>query len=637
MTVDRPPLRSPPAGPCQVQCAAARSGRADACGQAAARPACRPKPRRTAWQRLAHALAGAAIALLARPAAAVGLGDIDLRSHLGEPLRATVRLTGEDAGQMDAGCFRLAPAAEDDLPAIGRARVSVERAGDAAILRLATREAVHHPIAVLAVRVGCGAELTRRYVLLLSPPEIAPPVVAERSTRTATTSAGQDPDAAERGAPVSRARTAAALDRGVATTRPRSPRSNAKPRPAAASARSGPMQDRLSVSGGEPAPLRLATFLGEAGRPGGTELSEAERSLLRTEQRLLQALEDKIVEELSLADKIRRLEAVLADLRGSLAQGSAESPTAAAEPRPPLAAPAPGETTSSVTAPANRVDGAAAAPAGGRGKPEAAAPVEPTARRDLLLFAAIAAAVALLVGLLTRRRRQAERFAEFQAEPVDTSDEAMVTPEEEYQATVRYNRPIIEAAARAPAQAHELDTMAQPLPVQAPDIDVSEHESAMELAEIMLSFGRVKGAAQTLADYIEHNPRQAVEPWLRLLDVYRGAGMRAEWETLARRLNQTFNVEVPQWDGASLSPAAQALEDYPHVVARLTEIWPGPQALEYLNQLLKDTRNGTRAGFPVAVLNEILMLVAVLEAERPAPAADPPAEVRPESPLRAVG
>ena len=80
---------------------------------------------------------------------------------------------------------------------------------------------------------------------------------------------------------------------------------------------------------------------------------------------------------------------------------------------------------------------------------------------------------------------------------------------------------------------------------------VNEHFEAnpvMELAEIMLSFGRVKGAAQALQEYIDTNPQEALKPWIRLMDVYRMAGMRHEFEKVARELNKNFNVEVQKWE-----------------------------------------------------------------------------------------
>jgi alkylation response protein AidB-like acyl-CoA dehydrogenase len=55
---------------------------------------------------------------------------------------------------------------------------------------------------------------------------------------------------------------------------------------------------------------------------------------------------------------------------------------------------------------------------------------------------------------------------------------------------------------------------------------------AIELAEIMLSFGRVSGAARTLEEYVAALPQESARPWIRLLHLYRRNGMRKEFEAL---------------------------------------------------------------------------------------------------------
>jgi hypothetical protein len=162
---------------------------------------------------------------------------------------------------------------------------------------------------------------------------------------------------------------------------------------------------------------------------------------------------------------------------------------------------------------------------------------------------------------------------------------------------------------------------------------VAEHESALDLAEILLSFGRVEGAAQALADHIDAHPKQTVRPWLRLLEVYREGGMRAEFDSLARRLNQTFNIEVMAWQQQPRRRDHDCLQNYPHIVARLLDTWGTPACQAYLRHLLNDNRNGTRTGFPAEVLDEILLLANILEriAEMPVPV--PLAEIQPQPTL----
>jgi hypothetical protein len=49
----------------------------------------------------------------------------------------------------------------------------------------------------------------------------------------------------------------------------------------------------------------------------------------------------------------------------------------------------------------------------------------------------------------------------------------------------------------------------------------NEVTAVVELAEIMLSFGRTKGAQRALEEFIAQQPTAAVTPWLKLLEVHR--------------------------------------------------------------------------------------------------------------------
>jgi hypothetical protein len=179
-----------------------------------------------------------------------------------------------------------------------------------------------------------------------------------------------------------------------------------------------------------------------------------------------------------------------------------------------------------------------------------------------------------------------------------------------------------EMPARAPAHGHD-----SVLSINATSLD--EHFEAnpvMELAEIMLSFGRVKGAAQALQEYIDHNPQEALQPWIRLMDVYRMAGMRAEFENVARNLNLQFNVETQSWDEAlprvglhnseevrPLAPRAQSLEDMPRLVNTIVSLWNSGDVVGYMYQLLRDNRGGQRVGFTLPVVEDVLFLIELKE------------------------
>lgn len=140
---------------------------------------------------------------------------------------------------------------------------------------------------------------------------------------------------------------------------------------------------------------------------------------------------------------------------------------------------------------------------------------------------------------------------------------------------------------------------------------VSEQaDQALELAEIMLSMGLGHGAAQTLAEQIRNEPKQALRHWLRLLEIYRKNGQQEEFERSAEELRQHFNVKPEDWH--EQPDALRSVEDYPHIATRLTELWGRPACLVYLHNLLADNRGGSRSGFPQSVAEELLLLTAML-------------------------
>jgi Tfp pilus assembly protein FimV len=139
------------------------------------------------------------------------------------------------------------------------------------------------------------------------------------------------------------------------------------------------------------------------------------------------------------------------------------------------------------------------------------------------------------------------------------------------------------------------------------------HEHVLELAEIMMSFGRAEGAAQTLSEFLRDYPKESLIPWLKLLDLYHTSGRRGEYDDLAPKLNRAFNVKVPDWEHFSGPVASESVEQFGHIIARIKACWPSQDCLDYLTELLRDNRAGARVGFPLGVIDDILLLKSVLE------------------------
>jgi hypothetical protein len=142
----------------------------------------------------------------------------------------------------------------------------------------------------------------------------------------------------------------------------------------------------------------------------------------------------------------------------------------------------------------------------------------------------------------------------------------------------------------------------------------SNVEPTLELAGIMLSLGLAQGAAQTLVEYTEANPREALHHWLKLLDIYRGSGSEAEFKEAAEKLRQNFNIQAEDWARASAGQVP-TLENFSRVSEQVQQLWSQPtECVDYLRHLLEDNREGSRAGFPQSVAEEILLLIDILKA-----------------------
>jgi hypothetical protein len=147
----------------------------------------------------------------------------------------------------------------------------------------------------------------------------------------------------------------------------------------------------------------------------------------------------------------------------------------------------------------------------------------------------------------------------------------------------------------------------------ADDFAVDEADLSLELADVMVSMGLAGGAAQTLEGHIRQHPRQALFHWLKLLDVYRRFGQRDEFDKASRELQDHFNIAPPLWQPVARPTITTAgLEDYPHVISRIRELWPRKSCAQYLNRLLDDNRGGTRTGFSQPVIEEIMLLLNLL-------------------------
>ena len=146
--------------------------------------------------------------------------------------------------------------------------------------------------------------------------------------------------------------------------------------------------------------------------------------------------------------------------------------------------------------------------------------------------------------------------------------------------------------------------------------------STLEEAKLLMSINRTQDAIAHLKQSIEAQPKSSINHWLYLLEIFRKLNLKEDFESYAQSLHQTFNVMTPVWyeTTAVIAEAkiivAQHLEEFPHIMQKIDTIWPSELAKEYLRSLITDNRDGERTGFSKSVLDEILMLIALLDTRK---------------------
>lgn len=156
--------------------------------------------------------------------------------------------------------------------------------------------------------------------------------------------------------------------------------------------------------------------------------------------------------------------------------------------------------------------------------------------------------------------------------------------------------------------------MNMPLGAETQVDDLNER-SILDEAKFFMSKNQPNEAIEHIKWAIRAQPKMAINLWLYLLDIFRQENLQEEFENYAKALHQTFNVQTPVWEEKALPLViAQSLEEFPHIVEKLTASWPSEESRSYLRHLIADNRNGERTGFGKAVLDEILLLIAVFDA-----------------------
>ncbi|MDW8479268.1 MAG: FimV/HubP family polar landmark protein [Xanthomonadales bacterium] len=140
--------------------------------------------------RMRQLVTALALALSGAEVAALGFGEIEVRSRLNEPLDATIRVSG-DAEELASLSVRLAAAEEFARLGLRRQAVAValdflverDERGEA-VVRVRSRQPVREPLLPLLVEAQWSrGRMLREFVVLLDPPLTVPAIVRAEPAR----------------------------------------------------------------------------------------------------------------------------------------------------------------------------------------------------------------------------------------------------------------------------------------------------------------------------------------------------------------------------------------------------------------------------------------------------------------------
>ncbi len=604
-----------------------------------------------------------AFACMGVTAHALTLGEAQLQSSLGQPLRVQVPLVGAVPADLEARCFKIYRAAGiDNLPTPPDIRVEVEQAGNSKRLNVRTRAVVQEPIIAFGIELTCDASFRREYTLLLDPISPNEPIaggVAPQAVLPAQTLPAQAGSSTSGGSAtdLSVGQSAPGVGRVGGTARPRTegavrrkPTGNQTARSEAAPSIKTFMRSegRLSLRGSADSlsrdldltalaspRLRLSSALEFGGLTQGTAPAptEVERAVLKSKRdRLLSTpidddLRPQLEVDLMIAQKrIAELQSRLASGDGAAAKTdgapSAVAPTMTTTAKPPT-----------VTT------------------PQAVQTASSAAWVEWLKEWFWLPALLLSIGVIgtylwLQRQRREEDDARSNASAAAAA--AGLTPGQSADVAgggfvdtkigggktatrVQVGKQGRGAAPPPPLQRRDenltsgVTTIKSHGPLSptdlsseyflpkfdASDVGVSMISAVTEEASVYVELGRIDEAIAVLKDHIDleraYN-RATPAPWLMLLDLFHRTNNRVDFEQMRTDFMKFFNGKVPEWGGFDGESSEKSLLDHSHIIERLQKYWGTSKAHAYIQKLLYDHRDNARVGFSLQAYRELVLL-----------------------------
>lgn len=497
----------------------------------------------------------------ASSAIALGLGELSVRSHLGQALHVTVKILGTNATTA-AGCFSLATAEGAAVPP-PRAQLSLDQGNGQALLHIRTSYTVNDPVAQFSLISDCESRLRRDYVVLLDPPEQTVPVLSQNVPAAATQ------------AKVARAEPPPPVSRSPKKSKPKRA---SPPRPADSNTQASPprkqtaqdvQEPRLVLSGRHGAnsstlALRLDTNLPDMNRPHADNLTPDELS----------------DENTALTRKLAHLETQLVALqkRNTELESKRTGVTTTHAPKRSIL---------------------------------------PAQWPLYLLIAGLLVAAGILVVWLRQRgsRTTTVPLSSMSAAPLPDFDEMTADS---------WTDPVLERESRrVEPSVHERSTTLPEserileFEPSTPEQTTEVNDNIVDQVEVYMAHGHGDLAVHLLQEHLRDAPEESPVPWLLLLDLLHREGDTEGYTAASIECRRYFNVNLSGHPVSQDGDTSHGLENYPHLLEQIVVVWGTPAIEDFFNDLIFDRRGGTRVGFGPGAYRDILLLRAISHSNHP--------------------
>lgn len=143
---------------------------------------------------------------------------------------------------------------------------------------------------------------------------------------------------------------------------------------------------------------------------------------------------------------------------------------------------------------------------------------------------------------------------------------------------------------------------------------VAEVTDAMHEAEFWMSLGKPEKAAEVLELYSRSENASSPVTWLYLFELYRSLGEEDKYAQLRSQFQRHFNGQIPAWDDALPDPVEHGLDSQKILLSRISMLWGTSQLIPFLESLIIDNREGMRTGFALPTYRDLLFLLDLAHA-----------------------